>query len=432
MPDSNAITTNPDVLVIGGGSAGVAAALAAARRSMNTLLVERHGILGGAGTASLVHSFCGLYDLPTPGVVPRVANPGLVVELEREMLAQGIGHGPVRVGRVDVLMHQPMRLALFFDSLCRIQQNLRVLLHTEVTGCRVEERRIAEVTLQCRGTAWTLQPRSLVDASGDAVLAPLAKQPWDSTSANELQRPAYIVGLGDVDAAALSGDGPLKIAGCLARAIQEKKLPAEAAGAHFRSSTVLNEAFLTLDLPGDSPECVFDATDARSLTWVEMQGREVAFAIVEHLKTALEGFAKARITTLPVRAGIRESRRWIGEATLTEDDILESRSDAHAVANATWPMELRETARGPRLLYPKEAKACGIPLGALRARDLRNVFIAGRCISTTHRAQASTRVMGTALATGQAAGIAATFPEQDTADLAPQVRSILSQLEPAK
>jgi hypothetical protein len=117
---------------------------------------------------------------------------------------------------------------------------------------------------------------------------------------------------------------------------------------------------------------------------------------------------------------------------LTEDDILESRSDVHAVANATWPMELRETARGPRLLYPKEAKACGIPLGALRARDLRNVFIAGRCISTTHRAQASTRVMGTALATGQAAGIAATFPEQDTTDLAPQVRRILSQLEPAK
>ena len=123
MPDSKAITTNPDVLVIGGGSAGVAAAQAAARRGMSTLLVERHGILGGAGTASLVHSFCGLYDLPTAGAVPRVANPGLVVELEREMLAQGIGHGPVRMGRVDVLMHQPMRLALFFDNLCRIQQN---------------------------------------------------------------------------------------------------------------------------------------------------------------------------------------------------------------------------------------------------------------------------------------------------------------------
>ena len=91
---------NPDVLIIGGGSAGVAAAMAAARCGAETLLVERHGMLGGAGTASLVHSFCGLYDLPaTPEAAARVANPGLPVELERQMLAQGIGHGPVRMGR---------------------------------------------------------------------------------------------------------------------------------------------------------------------------------------------------------------------------------------------------------------------------------------------------------------------------------------------
>lgn len=422
----NDVAMNPDVLIIGGGSAGVAAALAAARCGAETLLVERHGILGGAGTASLVHSFCGLYDLPLkPDAAPRIANPGLPVELEREMLVQGIGHSPVRMGRVDVLMHQPQRLALYLDKLCRIQQKLQVLLHTELAGCVVDGKRITEVTLQCRGTTWKVSPRTLVDASGDAVVAAFANHPWNQTPEHELQRPAYIVGLGDVDAAALSGDGPLKIAGCLARAIREKKIPEEAAGAHFRASAALNEAFLTVDLPTAG-------FDARSLTEIEMQGRELAFAIVDHLKTALDGFAKARITTLPVRAGIRESRRWTGEVILTEDDILESRSDAHAVANATWPMELRETARGPRLLYPKKPKACGIPLGALRARDLRNVFIAGRCISTTHRAQASTRVMGTALATGQAAGIAATFPEQDTADLAPQVRSILSQLEPAK
>ncbi len=424
---------NPDVLIIGGGSAGVAAALAAARQGAKTLLVERYGFLGGASTASLVHSFCGLYDLPaTPDATPRVANPGLPVELARELLARGIAHGPLRMGRVDVLMHQPQRLAGFLDQWCLNEPNLQVLLHTEAAGCVVDAQRITEVTLQCRGTTWTLRPRTLVDASGDAVLAALTSHPWDPTPAHELQRPAYIVCLGDVDAAVLQGDGPLKISGCLARAIQEKKLPATAAGAHFRGSAALNEAFLTLDLPGDSPECAFDATDARSLTWIEMQGREVTFAIVEHLRKALDGFAKVRVTTLPVRAGIRESRRWIGEVTLTEEDILESRSDVHGVANATWPIELRETARGPRLLYPKEPKACGIPLGALRARDLKNVFVAGRCISATHRAQASTRVMGTALATGQAAGIAAVFPEQDTTDLAPQVCTILSQLESAK
>jgi hypothetical protein len=421
---------NPDVLVIGGGSAGVAAALAAARQGADTLLVERHGFFGGAGTASLVHSFCGLYNLPqTPDAPPRLANPGIPVELERQLRIQGIAHGPVRMGKVDVLLHQPQRLALFYDQWCRKQPNLKVLLHTEVIDCVVDATRVTEVTLHCRGAAWKLNPRAIVDSSGDAMLAVLADHPWEATPSKELQRPAYIVGIGNVAAAALAGDEPLKIAGCLAKAIQAKKLPPEAAGAHFRASGALNEVFLTLDLPGDSSECPFDATDARSLTWIEMQGRETTFAIVDYLKQEIAGFGSARITTLPVRAGVRESRRWIGEVVLTEEDILESRNGDQAVANATWPLELRETARGPRWLYPREPKACGIPLGCLRARDLRNVFIAGRCLSATHRAQASIRVMGTALATGQAAGIAAANDEQDTAVLAQRVRKVLSELE---
>jgi len=421
---------NPDVLVIGGGSAGVAAAIAAARQGADTLLVERHAFFGGAGTASLVHSFCGLYDFPTsPDAPAKLANPGLPAELERELRAQGIAHGPLRMGKVDVLMHQPQRLALFFDQWCSKQANLKVLLHTKLIDVQVASRRVAEVTLHCRGSGWKVRPRTLVDASGDAVLAAIANHPWDQTPAHELQRPAYIVGLAEVDAAALSGDGPLKIAGCLARAIQAQKLPAAAAGAHFRAGSTANEGFLTLDLTGDSPECSFDATDARSLTWIEMQGREVTFAIIEYLRTALEGFSKARIATLPLRAGIRESRRWIGETVLTEDDLLESRVCEQSVAKATWPMELRETARGPRLLYPREAKAGGIPLSCLRARDLENVFVAGRCLSATHRAQASIRVMGTAVATGQAAGIAAANEEPNTAALAQHVRKALSDLK---
>lgn len=421
---------NPDVLVIGGGSAGVAAALAAARQGADTLLVERHGLLGGAGTASLVHSFCGLYELPaTPDAAPKVANPGLPAELERGLHAQGVAHGPLRIGRVDVLMHQPQRLALFYDQWCARQPNLKVLLHTEVVGCVVEASRVAEVTLHCRGASWKLNPRSIVDASGDAMLAVLAHHPWEAAPSKELQRPAYIAGIGNVAAETLAGDGPLKIAGCLAKAIQAGKLPQEAAGAHFRASGASNEIFLTLDLPGDSPACAFDSTDARSLTWIEMQGRETAFAIVEHLKEEIAGFGNARITALPARAGIRESRRWTGEIVLTEEDILESRRGDQAVANATWPLEMRETARGPRLLYPREPEACGIPLGCLRARDLQNVFIAGRCLSATHRAQASIRVMGTALATGQAAGIAAACDEPATEALAQRVRKVLSGLE---
>lgn len=421
---------NPDVLVIGGGSAGVAAAVAAARQGADTLLVERHGFLGGAGTASLVHSFCGLYDLPaTPDAAPRVANPGIPAKLERELREQGIAHGPLRMGRVDVLMHQPQGLALFYDQWCASEPNLKVLLHTEVASCVVRQNRAVEATLLCRGKSWNVAPRAIVDASGDAVLAVLTHHAWEAAPSHKLQRPAYIVGIGGVEPGALAGDGPLKIAGCLAQAIRGQSLSATAAGAHFRAGTAPGEVFLTLDLAGDSPEGAFDPNNARSLTCIEREGRETVFAILKHLRTALDEFANARITTLPARAGIRESRRWTGEVVLTGEDILESRGGDQAVANATWPLELRETAHGPRLLHPREPKACGVPLGCLRARDLRNVFVAGRCLSATHRAQASVRVMGTALATGQAAGIAAACEESTTEVLAQRVRKVLSGLK---
>lgn len=402
-----------DVVVIGGGSAGVAAALASARQGVKTLLVERYGYLGGAGTASLVHSFCGLYKMSQPhDPHARLANPGIPADLDGELLASGAALGPVRMGKVDVLLHQPQQLALLYDRWCLSTFNLQLLLHTDVVGCDKNEDRISALHLHCRGRRWTVAPQTVVDASGDAVLAPLAGHAFEETPPQHLQRPAYIVGLSGVAGEALTGDGPLKIAGTLARAIKDQALPAEAAGAHFRMSAARGEVFLTLDLPGDTPGLPYDGQSPASLTWVEMRGREVVFAIVEHLRTTLEGFADAHISVLPARAGIRESRRWAGVYELTEEDILQSRIPADTVAWATWPLELRETARGPRLIYPQAPTPAGIPLRSLRARHLSNVFVAGRCMAASHAAQASIRVMGTALATGQAAGLAAALMTQ--------------------
>ncbi|MGV3658879.1 MAG: FAD-dependent oxidoreductase [Prosthecobacter sp.] len=426
---------NPDVLVIGGGSAGVAAALAAARQGAVTLLVERHGFFGGAGTASLVHSFCGLYEPPqTAEATPRVANPGLPAELERELLAQGIAHGPVRMGKVDVLLHQPWRLAAFYDRWVSHNRHLAFLLHTEVARIETENDRVVEVGLLCRGTHTTLRPRTVVDASGDAVVAVMTGHPLDTHEGVIFQRPAYIVGISGTAADLLENDGPLQLAGWIASAIQKKDLPPACAGAHFRRS-LDGDIFMTLDLTGDAEDCAYDPNSPASLTKLEMIGRDTAFRLVDHLRAQHPAFASARITALPARAGIRESRRWLGETQLEQADILHSRQPADTVAWASWPVEGRETARGPRMQYPHEPKAAGIPLGALRARDLKNVFLAGRCISASHGAQASIRVMGTALATGQAAGIAAaTFATDETcptAALAQQVRDILTSLKTA-
>lgn len=390
MPEAQA-----DVLIIGGGSAGVAAGIAAARAGSQVLLVESGGCLGGAGTAALVHSFCGLYELRESEAEPlRIANAGLSEELECRLIEEGIGERR-RMGRVDVLMHSPQRLAAFYDRWCEAEQRLQVLLHTSVIAAAVENGRVSEVTLHCRGSSMQVKPKAVVDASGDAVLAALTGHPFELAPSHELLRPAYCAGI-----AGVSEVSPLELAAVVVRAIQSGHLPREAAGAQFRAIDGW-QVFLTLDLPGDEN---YDSTSAASLTAVEVKGRSLAFAIVDHLRGAHAAFREAWIAALPARAGVRESRRWIGKAVLTEEDLLSSRRGADDVAFATWPMELRETAKGPKLLFPRELNPCGIPAGCLQAQDLANVFVAGRCLSTTHRAQASTRVMGTALATGEAAG----------------------------
>lgn len=385
----------PDVLIIGGGSAGVAAGIAAARRGAEVLMVEGGGFLGGAGTASLVHSFCGLYELRESETMPlKLANAGLLEELERRLIEEGIGEQR-RMGRVDVLMHSPQRLAAFYDRWCEAEQRLQVLLHTSVIAAAVESGRVSEVTLHCRGLTMRVTPKAVVDASGDAVLAALTGHAFELAPSHELLRPAYCAGI-----AGVSEVSPLELAAVVVHAIQNGHLPRESAGAQFRAIEG-GQVFLTLDLPGDEN---YDSTSAASLTAVEVKGRALAFAIVDHLRSAHAAFLDAWIAALPARAGVRESRRWIGKAVLTEEDLLSSRRGADDVAFAAWPMELRETAKGPKLLFPRELKPCGIPAGCLQARDLANVFVAGRCLSTTHRAQASTRVMGTAVATGEAAG----------------------------
>jgi hypothetical protein len=104
---------------------------------------------------------------------------------------------------------------------------------------------------------------------------------------------------------------------------------------------------------------------------------------------------------------VRESRRIVGRYRIEAADIEQGAQFPDAVAFAAWPMELRETALGPRLRYPTGKDPCGIPLRALRVRDDDALFMAGRCLSCSHEAQASLRVIGTCLATGEAAGLAA-------------------------
>jgi hypothetical protein len=388
-----------EVLVAGGGGAGLAAAIAAARLGARTLLVERHGSLGGMVSAALVHSICGLYRLPRGDGAPELANEGFAAEFAARLIEAGGASGPVRMGRVDVLLQRPVAFARLADALARERPNLTVRLHTEISRADAET-----TTLACRGAVEQVRQRAAVDATGDAALAALRGAPCEMESVARLQRPAFIFALGGVESGALGEDARLRLAQRVAGAIRAGALPVAALGVQFRAGVQSGEAFVTIDLAGGSN---FDPLDADCLTRLEMEGRELAERIAAFLRAEAPGFAGSYIAAWPSRAGVRESRRVVGRYRIEAEDIERGAEFPDAVAFSAWPMELRETAGGARWRFPDEKRPCGIPLRALRARDDEALFAAGRCLSCSHEAQAAVRVIGTCLATGEAAGLAA-------------------------
>lgn len=388
-----------DVLVAGGGSAGLAAAVSASRLGAKTLLVEPLGVLGGMTAASLIHSICGLYYLPEcrEGVF---CNPGFASEFAHRLLKNGGARGPVRMGRVDVLLHWPIAFARLADEIVQESSNLFLLLHSEVT--RLDpDLRCAEIF--CRGTRKRVGVGSVIDATGDGVLAAIAGREFEREESRRLQRPAYIFSMQGLEPGALADNARMRIARLIVGAVNEKKLDRGALGVGVRGGSRQGQAYVTIDLRADD----FDPTDAACLTRLELEGRKLAGQIAQFLIGNAPGFENSSIEMMPSRAGIRESRRVACEYRLESEDLLRGARFEDAVGVAAWPMELREQATGPKLRYPEGGLPCEIPLRALRARGVPNFFVAGRCLGASHEAQASIRVIGTCLATGESAGIAA-------------------------
>ena len=276
-----------DVLVVGGGSAGLAAGVAAARQGARTLLVERHGFLGGMATAALVHSICGLYRMRENGEAgPVFANGGIAREFAERQIAEGASPGPVRMGRLDVLPHHPAGFVRVADLLTAAESNLRILYHTEIIDVNQAG---GEWTLRwiCRGSTGAWRTKTIVDASGDGTAVALAGGDVEQTPAARLQRPAYIFGLSGISAESVREEARLKLAHSIVEGIRKGSLPKDALGAHFRGIGNDSEVFCTLDLAAEGSE--YDPTSPDSLTAIELRGREVG--VSDRSSFRLAGFA---------------------------------------------------------------------------------------------------------------------------------------------
>ncbi len=397
-----------DVAVLGGGSAGLAAAVSAAREGARTVLLERRGRLGGMGVDAQVHTFCGLFH-PDVGRGPKWLNEGLPREIGEMLLERSGQSGPDMEGRVFVLRHQPTAFARLAMELCEREPQLDLRLESK-TGAVRREGELWTFDLGRGDGRWSVKCRALIDTTGDAEVAQSLGGAFVQTAPQgRLYRPGFIAKWTGV-ASGLTDRDRLTISGEIVRGVREGALPAAAMGATFRNSPEGGAVFVSLDLEAGAGD--WNPLDADCVEAVKDEGRAIMTVLYQWLRESMTIFAQMTGPEFPERLGIRESIRWRGDHVLTAAELTACARFEDEVALAGWPLEKRETARGPRSEYFSRSEPAGIPARCLKNSELPGIFFAGRCLSCDHEALASLRVMGTCLATGQAAGrMAAAYAE---------------------
>jgi hypothetical protein len=397
----NAVTY--DVVVVGGGAAGLAAAIAAGRAGARTALVERYGFLGGLATAGMVSTICGLYHGSSSGE-PEPINEGFAEAFTRRLSAMPGCQKPVRRGRSVVLPYTPFAFACLADELVAAVAPLDVYLHAYLVGVDTATARIEGLRITTWERSLELRASVVVDTSGDAVVARQAGAATETAPLAHRQLPSLIFVLQQVDTAALGAGPRVAVLRALLAAERDGRLPPGASNVTLGLSPQPGELVGKLAVDG----LASGLSERRDfLTAAEQEGRRRVLAVTELLKT-LPAFGRAFVSHVAPQVGVRESRRVIGRYQLTREDVLAARQFDDGVARAAWPIELWHPGQlGATYEYLEDGQTYEIPLRSLQARDVENLFVAGRCMSATHEALGSARVIGTCLATGEAVGMAA-------------------------
>ncbi len=389
-----------DVVVAGGGPAGLGAAIAAARLGARVVLCERYGFLGGNFTVASVGTICGLY-LDTGDGFDFVVG-GIAREIADRLAGSGGGVGPIPFKQTAVFVYAPWEAKRLADHLVTEEPSLDLLLHALVADVVVSAGRLDAVVLATKRGPVTITGKVFVDCTGDADVATFAGVPTVLGAPGARQHASMQFMMQHVDSeAAMAALGELgdliaEHGAHLSRdggAVIPTLRPGEFLGAMTR---VRN--------PDGSP---IDVTDLRQATWGELEGRRLAAEAASFLTSRMPGFADAFLADTATALGVRETRRIVGAHVLTGADVEAGATFPDAVAAGAWPQEYHVSGRGTEYRFLPPGRRYQIPFGSLRTAGIENLLVAGRCISADHDALASTRVMGPSLALGQAAGTAA-------------------------
>ncbi|MFN3982007.1 MAG: FAD-dependent oxidoreductase [Caldilinea sp.] len=393
-----------DVVVLGAGSAGCTAAIAAARAGADTLLVERYGFLGGTSTMVL-DSFYGFY---IPGNDARRVVGGIPWEIVERLRRCGmVLERPSSYGAGQAVTYDPPTLQVVWEQTA-LEAGVRLRLHTFCIDVQKEGDRITALVVGGKSGMGLITGKVFVDTSGDADLCFRAGAPFQPAGEDgPAQSLTTTFRLGNVDE-----ERALKVKRAdLVQMMKEAnlsgeyRLPREEGSVH---RTPLRGVVAT----NMTRVAYVDGTDPVELTKAEVEGRRQAMEYVRFLRERIPGYEQAYLINFSTQIGIRETRRVYGDYRLTREDVLSARHFPDAIAQCGAPIEDHHPGSDTRWEYLPTGATYDIPLRSLIPQTVANVLTAGRCLSATHDAHASVRSMGQCMAMGQAAGTAAALALQ--------------------
>ncbi|WP_435156292.1 FAD-dependent oxidoreductase [Amycolatopsis sacchari] len=400
------VTTTADVVVAGGGPAGFCAAVAAARAGARTVLVERGPFLGGTATGAMVASFMGFYwrtALVAGGIgheiTRRLVDAGGATGFTPYILAEA-SENPLRV---RTFPFDPEVLKLVLDDLAA-EAGLDVRLHSQAVDPVVSEGSVRGLVVQGRYAPEAIGAGVVVDATADAVVCRTAGCAVENPQGRHERQPMTMMArLSDVDIQrfrALPREEKRRLArlGVAAGELAQQLLS-------LVSSPSGHDAFILMTRVSG-----LDGSDSEELTRAEIAGREQVRRVISFLRREVPGFENAHLSGIAPWIGVRETWRVMGDHLLTESDVLSGRQFPDAVAQAGGPLDVHDNTNGLTLVEPPAPFS--VPYRSLLPRGVERLLVAGRCLSATQAAMGAVRHMGTAMATGQAAGAAAALATQ--------------------
>jgi hypothetical protein len=386
-----------DVIVVGGGPGGVCAAMGAAKEGASVLLVERYGFLGGMATAGLVNPFMP-YTLKRRRLTSAVFN---------ELLERLADAGALSA---EGMIFDDEGLKIVLDQMMQ-DHGVDLLLHSLFVSVEMDERRIIRVETVGKSGGTSLAGTVFVDSTGDGDLAAQAGARVEVGRARDgLCQPMTLC----FRVGGVAGEPGVRQ---LRQELTEIFLAAKEAGEiDLPREDVLVFATMVPHIFHFNTTRVIqrDATDTRDMTAAELEGRRQVAELLDLFKRRSPRFRDAYLIKTAAQIGVRESRRVLGEYVLTVHDVLEASKFADGIARSNYPVDIHNpTGAGTLIQRVPPGEFYEVPYRCLVPEGVDNLLVGSRCISATHEAHSSLRIMPVVAGIGEAAGVAAAWAARE-------------------